>query len=262
MTNQDILKIAMKQSAIDLNCNSGDFMEETNKVVLSKVDSNARKYLELPFVCNLVSYGRNIVASVQEEWREVVWDYINSYPVEHCFETPNLHILNDVLQKGGQRLCFMAEYFLPDLNRLQEQECSYSIRVLEQEELCGYYTEDWSNALCEKRRELDVLGVGAYENGQLIGLAGCSADCEKMWQIGVDVLPIYRRKGIAAALTSKLALEILEREKIPFYCAAWSNIKSVRNAIRCGFFPTWVELTAKPIEFVVQMNQKKNRANL
>ena len=31
--------------------------------------------------------------------------------------------------------------------------------------------------------ETDVLGVGAYDNGKLVGLAGCSADCEDMWQI-------------------------------------------------------------------------------
>ena len=69
-----------------------------------------------------------------------------------------------------------------------------------------------------------------------------------MWQIGIDVLPDYRRRGIAASLTSRLALEIFQRGKVPFYCAAWSNIASVRNAIRCGFRPAWAELTAKPIE--------------
>ena len=35
----------------------------------------------------------------------------------------------------------------------------------------------------------DVLAVGAYDGARLVGLAGCSADCESMWQIGVDVLP-------------------------------------------------------------------------
>ena len=99
-------------------------------------------------------------------------------------------------------------------------------------------------------RERDVLAVGAYDNGKLIGLAGCSADCEMMYQIGVDVLPEYRRKGIASAVTSKLALEVLALGKVPFYCAAWSNIKSVRNAIKSGFRPAWVELTARDKGFV------------
>jgi predicted GNAT family acetyltransferase len=71
-----------------------------------------------------------------------------------------------------------------------------------------------------------------------------------MWQIGIDVLPAYRRQGIASALTSRLAIEILKRGKVPFYCAAWSNIKSVRNAVKSGFRPAWVELTARNNDFV------------
>lgn len=99
-----------------------------------------------------------------------------------------------------------------------------------------------------------MLGVGAYDGEKLVGLAACSADCESMWQIGIDVLPDYRRRGIASALTSRLALEILRHSKVPFYCAAWSNVRSVRNAIKSGFRPAWVELTAKPAAFVEKMN--------
>ena len=76
-----------------------------------------------------------------------------------------------------------------------------------------------------------------------------------MWQIGIDVLPAYRRTGIASALTSMLAFRVLELGKIPFYCCAWSNVKSARNAIRSGFHPAWVQLTAKPEAFVRAMNE-------
>ena len=81
------------------------------------------------------------------------------------------------------------------------------------------------------------------------------ADCETMWQIGIDVLPSHRRQGVASALTSRLALEIISRGKVPFYCAAWCNIKSVRNAIRSGFRPRWTEITARDVEFVDKLNE-------
>ena len=83
------------------------------------------------------------------------------------------------------------------------------IVINKEKDFADLYLPQWSNALCEKRKHLDVLGVGAYANGELIGLAGCSADCEMMYQIGVDVLPEYRRKGVASAVTSRLVLEIL-----------------------------------------------------
>lgn len=256
MTNKEILDIAIAQSAIDMNCQPTDFMSMENKLVYSKENPNARRYLKLPFVCNLVSYGNNIVASVQKEYEDIVRHFINTYSVEHSFETPNMHVLNDAMQERGMRVCFMAEYFLPDLTVLKEQTCAYELRVLTQQDFTDLYVDAWNNALCGDRKHLDVLGVGAYDQGKLIGLAGCSADCNTMWQIGVDVLPEYRRQGIASALTSRLAIEILKREKVPFYCCAWSNVKSARNAIKSGFRPAWVEMTVKSREFVDGMNRR------
>ena len=255
MTNHEILKIAMAQSANDLCADASDFEKEENIIVLSMQSDNARKYLKLPFFCQLVSYGNNVVASVSPEFREIAEIYINKYPIEHLFVTPNLHVLNDALMEKGQKICFMAEYFLPDMNVLRPLDCFYELRILTQEDFVDLYLPEWSNALCESRKHLDVLGVGAYDKGKLIGLAGCSADCDTMWQIGIDVLPEYRRQGIASALTSRLAVEILRRGKVPFYCAAWCNVKSVRNAIKSGFRPAWVEMTARPCDTVNEMNK-------
>ena len=259
MTNREILKIAMEQSAADLCADAQDFEKSENTVVISQQSDNARKYLRLPFSCQLVSYGKGVVASVSPEFYDMVEKYINSYPTEHIFETPNMHVLNEALMEKGQKICFMAEYFLPDTDALRHSNAvntvPYGMRLLGPDDFGELYVPAWSNALCEQRRHLDVLGVGAYDNGKLVGLAGCSADCDTMWQIGIDVLPEYRRQGIASALTSRLAIEILNRGKVPFYCAAWCNVKSVRNAIKSGFRPAWVEMTAKSCETVDGMNK-------
>lgn len=244
MTNKEIMEIAMQQSAFDLNCSVEDFKQGENKVVISKANDQARRYLELPFFCNLVSYGNNIVASVDPGVKEFVAGYVNRFQVEHCFETPDIHVLSKEFEKYDKSICFMAEYFLPDVTQVTPQPCDYAIRILEPKDFTELYTEEWSNALCEKRKHLDVLAAAAFDEGKMIGMAGCSADCDTMWQIGIDVLQGYRKGGIASALTSRLAIEVLNRGKVPFYCAAWSNIGSVRNAVRSGFRPAWVEMTA------------------
>ena len=255
MTNKAILQIAMEQSALDINCNAEDFLCEDPVIVRSGVRPKARKYYKEPIACNLVSYGNNVVASVRDEYREIVERYVGKFTFYHCFETPNLHWLNERMQPLGQKVCFMAEYYLPDVEKLRALPCGYELRTLEQADFRELYKQEWGNALCEDRKELDVLGIGAYDGGKLVGLAGCSADCETMWQIGVDVLPDYRRQGNAAALTSGLAAKILEREKVPFYCSAWSNIRSVRNAVKSGFIPAWVEMTVKPESVVEELNR-------
>ena len=94
MTNQEILKIAMAQSAVDLCAAPDDFEKSENVVVTSRESEGARRYLKLPFSCQLVSYGNNVVASGSPEFREIAENYINKYPVEHLFETPHLHVLN------------------------------------------------------------------------------------------------------------------------------------------------------------------------
>lgn len=255
MTNTQILQAALQQSARDSSCCAEDFLSPHSKVVLSHKNNDARRYLQLPFSCDLTSYGKGIVASVAPQLAETVADFIDHYPAVHCFETPNLLVLQRKLQPFDLDICFMAEYFLPDVQMLKPLSCIYLVKLLHPKDFETLYLPQWSNALCEKRKELDVLAVGAFDGGRLVGLAGCSADCDTMWQIGVDVLEPYRHRGIAAALTSTLAVEILNRGKIPFYCCAWSNLASARNAIKSGFRPAWVQVTAKKTAFIEEMNR-------
>lgn len=249
MTNEEILAVAMRQSAIELNCDPHDFLSLKNMVVSSAKNEGARNYLKLPFDCDLASYGSNIVASVRPELAKEVKKYIDKHSIGHCFETPYIYDLNEKLSKYGLRIYFMAEYFLPDVTILKPLPCAYETKILYPKDFAKLYRKEWSNALNRGNKQADVIAMGAYDNGKLIALAGASADCESMWQIGIDTLPAYRKQGVASALTSGLAAEILKKGIVPFYCAAWANVKSVKNAIKSGFRPAWVEMTAKDIHF-------------
>lgn len=258
MTNNEILAAAMRQSAADLGCSPADFTR-THPVVVEAADPpEARKYLKLPYAAYFVSYGSNIVCAAAPALRETVQDYLNRFPLVHSFEPPHMHLLHDALRPLGFGICKTAEYWLPDVDILRPLDCAYEMRLLTQQDFAGLYLPEWSNALCEKRAELDVLGLGAYDGGKLVGLAGCSADCKTMYQIGIDVLPEYRRRGIAAALTSRLAREILKRDKIPFYCCAWCNLPSARNAVKAGFRPAWTEMDVRPLDIIAEMNRSKD----
>ena len=246
LNKEEIWRIAREQSARDLNCAPEDFLKTTPVVAPGGLSAEAKKYYKAPIPMNFVSYGSNVVASALDGYQGIAAEYIHRFDFYRCFETPAIYWLDEWLAPFQQRVCFMAEYQLADPEKVRALPCPYPLKVLEQKDFSELYLPQWHNALCEDRKELDVLGVGAYDGDTLIGLAGCSADAEMMWQIGVDVLPEYRGQGIAAALTSRLALEILKRDKVPFYCSAWSNLPSVRNALRCGFTPAWVEMTVKP----------------
>ena len=251
MNHYQIEEIARQQSAYDCCCAPEDFLAEENRLFVSSDNEKARKYLCLPHICHLVSYGSNVVVSGQASLLPAIEKVLfemtgSSY---HCFEPPSIYRLNQVLEKAEARMCYLSEYFLPDKEEIfrYAHGCTCELRVLERADFADLYIAKWQNALCEDRKHLDVLAVGAYERGELVGLAGCSADCEAMWQIGVDVLPGYRRRGIASALTNRLARETFERGFVPFYCVSWANIRSIKNAVRSGFRPGWVEAAAKSI---------------
>ena len=134
MTNKEILEIALQQSAYDCNCTAADFLSEQNVVTISKANAKARKYVPLPLECDLVSYGNNIVAQVSERTKSAVSEYINKFDAYHCFETPQINMLNDLLAPFDLKVCFMAEYFLPDVTKLKELDCGYELRVLYKED--------------------------------------------------------------------------------------------------------------------------------
>ena len=247
MTRQEILSIAMRQSAVDCSCREEDFRRNANVIVESRPSALASRYLTMPQICALYSYGTNIVAACRRDLMPEIEALVNGEEAIHrCFEMPAVYRLNRILEKAGAEAVWMQTGFLPDPERIfgAELSCPYETRELNPADFADLYLPAWSNALCSARKELDRLGVGAYDGDRLIGLAGCSTDCPEMWQIGIDVLPEYRGRGVASVLTNQLARAVFMRGKIPFYAAAWSNVRSMRNAIRSGFGPAWVALTA------------------
>ena len=45
-----------------------------------------------------------------------------------------MHVLNEALMQKGQKICFMAEYFLPDVDALNFLNCPYELRILNQKD--------------------------------------------------------------------------------------------------------------------------------
>ena len=154
---EEIGRIAMEQSARDLNCVPEDFLKSGPVLAPGGLNAGAKKYYKPPIPCNFVSYGSNVVASVLPEYRDIAAEYIHKFQFYRCFETPAIHWLDERLEPFGQKVCFMAEYQLPDPDRVRPLPCAYALRVLEQKDFAGLYLPEWSNALCNDRKELDVL---------------------------------------------------------------------------------------------------------
>jgi GNAT superfamily N-acetyltransferase len=88
-----------------------------------------------------------------------------------------------------------------------------------------------------------LLACSAEHDGVIVGLAAASADSDSMWQVGIDVLPDYRSRGIGKALVSQLTEALFDLKKLPYYLTTGMvNISSRRIAVSLGYRPAWVEL--------------------
>ena len=128
-------------------------MSDRKKTVISQPHPAARKYLELPFFCQFVSYGNNVLASASEEFASFAEKYTKKYGSVYIFETPAVLELDCELQKYGHRVCFMAQYYLPVPEIIVPTECGFELRVMHKPDFEEYYIPQFGNAICAEHSE-------------------------------------------------------------------------------------------------------------
>jgi hypothetical protein len=100
MTSEDIRKISMEQSAIDLNCLFDDFKQSKNKVVISKFNEGSKKCFKEAHFCQFVYYGNGLVASVDERIEKFITSFISNNLAYYCFDNPQTNVLNEEFNKN------------------------------------------------------------------------------------------------------------------------------------------------------------------
>ena len=133
----------------------------------------------------------------------------------------------------GKRLAKDLGLPFIDVDRLIVKKMNMSVKEV---------FERFGEAFLFRELPKDEMGVGAYRDGVLLGMAGATNDSDSMWQIGINVMPEAEGLGIGSMLVAVLKNEILKRGKLPFYGTSMSHIASQRVALGAGFVPMWAEL--------------------
>ncbi len=168
-------------------------------------------------------------------------------------DVKNFAALEEIVTPFGFRLCSAHPFYLPETVEIKEDHPAgkrdYEIVRYDREAIEQFRGDDrFSNAYSFEEKAPDMVGVGAVLNGQIIGMAGASADSETLWQIGIDVVKEARGKHVGADLVRILKNDILKSGHMPFYGTSMSNIGSQRVAHHAGFVASWSELGAEKIE--------------
>ncbi|MBP5554545.1 MAG: GNAT family N-acetyltransferase [Lachnospiraceae bacterium] len=243
METKKIDQIIKEQLALELNCSPDDFDREENVITKNCMHENRRKFSEQPIFLQMVTFGNNAVISADEEMHPELNEWIKGKRGIWLFEQHNFYELETMLRKRGLKMALTHHMFLPEKDT-SGFKTDMKIRWLEQGDISLFYgKEEFSNALCDrfKPERPDVLAVVALDGNRIMGMAGCSADTPIMWQIGIDVLPEYRGRGIGKTLVTLLKNEVIRRGAIPYYGTSLSNIFSWKIALGSGFKPAWIQ---------------------
>lgn len=240
-TKSEIIKIAKEQLAIDYNCKVSDFEKKKNTVVENKIIEGRRSYGNNDRAFRILTLGGTAIVNVSSDMLTWAEEKLTNESASWFFEISTLKALDKKIQQFGHEIVDVHHYYLPNPN-VPAVEPSIPVKWYEADEILQFEDDDrFSEALDFYSGNTNALAVAAIDGDNIMGMAGATTDSKNLWQIGVNVLPEYRGRGIGRSLTTLLKNEILRRGKIPFYGTVESHIHSQNIAISSGFFPAWAE---------------------
>ncbi len=247
MDEKAVWQAAKNQLALDLGCEPSLFDDGVNHVVLWQDCPGRRKYSADTPMLEVAIWNGKLVAACGEALLPWAREYFPAQKAQWLFMPRFFREIEAALAPLGYEIGNACHFYLPGLPWSKTEPLS-SVRWYEASELPQFQNDPrWTDALAFGEFSPDVLAVAAVdESGQPIAMAACSQDGPKLWQIGINVQPEHRGKGLAVNLTALLKDEILRRGAVPFYGTAESHIISQNVARGAGFRPAFAYLFARP----------------
>lgn len=260
-TLQDVRETVIKMLAAELSCTKAELTDGQVHITVRKPKAHenpAHRYFDPhPGKIGIASLGIGGIVCVDEThlaWAEEVFGPKPKTNRDELFMPDRMGKMAELVRPEGLLLYGPFPRFAVAHSTLTHVEApeTYSVRVVDQEgaDAIGQRAM-WHNAIYKdptKTARPTMVAAIAEKDGEIVGVCGASADSPQMWQLGIDVAPEHRGRGLAPALTSAVAEAVLDEGKLPYYGTSASNIPSMRSALAAGFKPTWVEVLSRPAD--------------
>lgn len=246
-TKSEIINMAKKQLVLDYNCQLSDFEKEGNTITENVLIEGRRTFESDGCFLKILCIEGKAIIFADEKIKPWVEEKILNKDASWLFSYGNLRTIDNKLREFGHEIYEVKNFYLPN-EVVADIKPHAKVRWFERDEILQFQGDSrFGEAFTFGEDAPDVLGVAALDGDIIMGMAGSSKDSTTLYQIGIDVLPEYRGKGIGANLVAILKQEILRRGKVPFYGTSVSHVISRNVAINAGFFPAWVELYSHKI---------------
>lgn len=254
LAEQTLKELWYRQLCDDYSCSMEQIKSKEN-VLTKKAYRPGRRIFRGDdcFLKLLIVNGKLVVSADDERFLEENRDFFEKANAAWFFEPDNIRRLEEKLSPYGHEIADYHHFYLPVTGK-ESADAGVSANV--NQHLHWYFEEQlekfrgdirFKEALSFIPESPDMVAVTWEENGEILGMAGASADAKDLWQIGINVLSAGEHRGLGTLLVSRLKEKILEMGKVPFYGTAESHIRSQRVAVGSGFMPAWAELYTRKI---------------
>jgi hypothetical protein len=246
----DVVAVARRVLAASLACDEADLLTDGVRVVLAEERPGRLRFPRGPHFLGIATMGAGAVVSCDASRLAWARRELGHLDRNRLFTAATTARIAARVAADGQMLAG------PDLKhvcaaedlRPAEPSAQVEIEVVDGLAVADLYRHDgFRHALSylTGSPRPDMLAAVARRGDEVVGVAGASADCDELWQIGVDVVESQRGRGIGRAVVGRLTAEVLARGRVPYYSTTVSNLRSTRLALGLGYRLAWVELYAR-----------------
>jgi GNAT superfamily N-acetyltransferase len=246
------LKIVKKVLTADFACDERHFDEEGVFICQARDLEGARRFPLPDKFLAVVTMGKGVVICCSADRLRWAKANLGRLDRDRLLDIATITRMQHYVARERQEIRLELKYICTgDTFRACLPGKGIELSRVEGESLLELYKHNrFPNALglADNPERPHKVAIVAKCNGEASCVAAATADCDVMWQIGVDTLPEYRRRGAAKAAVAALTEILLSKGILPYYSTRFYNIASRRTALATGYFPAWVEMYSREIK--------------
>lgn len=218
------------------------------EIMINKI----KKYLASKYACEISIFdtnGLNIIKNNEKNKLKILlfYDLILVSSSKNIYDFTKENLTNKNIDEIFEFPLVYGQsiYYIPDLSKLEKEEEpeKFKFKLFDGNTSEINLSKGFENAITFDEFGNCVSDVAylAYFDNKIIGIAGADKVNDEIWEVGIEVLPEYRRDGLGTILTKNLTIKILEKGIVPIWSASATNIASQAVASKSNYIPLWVE---------------------
>ena len=199
---------------------------------LSDFDKNGLvlKQNNLKYGIKIIGFNNATIVSTSKNFFNLLEKNLVNKNRDIIFECPLTY---------GQTIFYIPNFYTNPII----DNTNFKIMILSQDELSKYdFNEEFENSITYDNNKNCITKIACvcFYNDKIIACCGGIELDKNLFEIGVDVLPPYRKQGIATRLCVTLKNHLLKNNILPVWRASVTNLHSQQVAQNSGFSPLYI----------------------